>query len=130
MTTQVLDTNILVRFLLKDHKTLSPQASALFKEAEKGKINFYADEIMVAEVIWLLDSFYKYSREEIINQLKEVICQPWIVNPRKELILATVELFGATNLSYIDCWLYAISQNLNFPLATFDRKLKKLKPSR
>lgn len=116
MITQVLDTNILVRFLVKDHKTFSPQANVLFKEAEKRKINLYADEIMVAEVIWLLDSFYKYSREEIINQLKEVICQPWIINPRKELILATVELFRTTNLSYVDCW-----------LATFDQKLKKLK---
>lgn len=127
MVTQVLDTNILIRLLLKDHKILSPQASALFKEAEKGKINLYADEIMVAEVVWLLGSFYKYSREEISNQLEKIISQPWIINSRKELILATIELFHATNLSYVDCWLYTVSRNLNFPLATFDRKLKKLK---
>ncbi len=83
---------------------------------------------MIAEIIWLLDSFYKYSREEISNQLEKIISQPWIINPRKELILTTIELFRTTNLSYVDCWLYTVSQNLNFPLATFDRKLKKLKP--
>ena len=128
MITKITDTNIFIRFLTKDHKILSLQAKTFFEEAEKGKINLYADEVMIAEIIWLLDSFYKYSREEISNQLEKIISQPWIINPRKELILTTIELFRTTNLSYVDCWLYTVSQNLNFPLATFDRKLKKLKP--
>ena len=121
----LIDANIIIRFFLNDHPKLSPQAKSLFIKAGNGKLNLYLDEIVVAEVIWTLTSFYKINKHKIIEQFQTLLAQKWIVNPRKELIFKTLNLFGAQALDYIDCWLLVVSKSLNYNLTTFDNRLKK-----
>lgn len=127
MTTKIVDTNIFVRFFTKDSGELALKAKRILEDAENGKIALYFDEVIAAELVWLLDSFYEYSRTEIYTKLHDLVSQSWVINPRKNFILLSLELFSSTGLSYIDCWLYTLSKNLNFPLETFDKNLKKLK---
>lgn len=120
-----IDTNILIRFLRADHPQLSLKAKEIFLQAQAGKIKIYLDELVVAESIWLLSSFYKLDRKEISLKLQELILQKWIVNPRKKLILKTLETFAKTHFDYVDCWLWVVNQSVGAKLETFDKKLDK-----
>lgn len=124
-----LDTNVLIRFLRADHPQLSPKAKEIFLQAQAGKIKIYLDELVVAESIWLLSSFYKLSRKEIVFKFQELILQNWIVNPRKKLILKTLKTFEETKLDYVDCWVWWVNQSVGAKLQTFDKKLEKLAAS-
>lgn len=121
-----LDTNILTRFFLADHPTLSLKAKDIFLRAQKGEIRIYLDEVVVAEIVWLLSSFYKLEKEKIAQQLLELVSQTWVINPRKKLIMQTLEFYSKSNLHYIDCWIYSVSREISGKLTTFDRKLEKL----
>jgi len=121
-----IDTNVLIRFLLADHPQLSPKARQIFLSAQSGKSKIYLDEIIVAETVWLLTSFYKQKRGEIATQLLELISQPWVINPRKKIILESLSMFSAANLAFIDCWVYCLSKDISGKLVTFDKKLEKL----
>lgn len=121
-----IDTNILIRFLLADHPQLSQKAKKIFLSAEIGKTKIYLDEVIIAETVWLLTSFYKQKRGEIASQLLELISQPWIINPRKKIILECLSLFSTGNLAFIDCWVYCVSKEISGKLETFDKKLEKL----
>jgi len=88
-----IDTNVLLRFLLGDHPTLSHKARSLFLKAQRGAVDIYLDEVVIAEAVWTLSSFYKSKKEEIADKLETLISQDWIVNPRKKLILKALLLY-------------------------------------
>lgn len=121
-----IDTNILARFFCADHPDLSPKAKEIFSKAQEGKIKIYLDEIIVAETVWLLSSYYKFKKESIVLQLQELVSQPWIINSRKKLILEVLELYSKLDFHYVDCWIYCMSKSVSGELKTFDKRLEKL----
>ena len=125
MNTVLVDTNIILRFFLRDNEILFASAKAIFNEAESGNAKIYIDELVVAEVIWTLTSFYKQPKKEIANLLVKLVSRGWIVNPRKKLILKVLRLCSTINLSYVDCWLVEVAHKAKMPLRTFDKDLQK-----
>lgn len=124
--TILIDANIVIRFLLNDHSTLSPVAKAIFLKAQKGETRIYFDEVILAEVIWTLSSFYKIKKNMIIDQLEKLLSQNWIINPKKNSLIKALTLYRSSNLDYIDCWLFTVSQIQKTALVTFDSDLKKM----
>lgn len=121
----IVDTNVILRLILADEPKLSIQAKEIFDLAETGQTKIYIDEVVVAEVVWVLSSFYRQPKQDIVRHLKDMISQTWIVNPRKKLVLAALDLFLETNLSYIDAWILSVSRHRKIELKTFDKKLDK-----
>lgn len=127
---RLIDANILIRFLLDDHITHSPKARGIIQKAEQGEFSLYLDELIAAEVVWVLSSFYKMSHAAIGERLIALIAQPWVTNRRKKLILAALEIYRTATLDYIDCWLLVISHHSRMPLDTFDAGLASMSKKR
>jgi len=122
-----VDTNILLRYLRQDHPTLSPKAKDIFVRAQKGKNLIYIDEIIIAETIWVLTTYYKSAKSLVVEKISKLLYLPWVVNPRKDLIIKAIKFyFNSTKLSYIDCWLVALTREEQMELETFDKNLQKL----
>lgn len=124
--TRLIDTNIILRFLRRDDLSLSGKARALFLQAEGGAFVCYIDEVTIAEIIWVATSVYKANREEIANDLEELLAKEWVANLRKHTMLRAITFYRMSTLNYIDCWLLAVSEEKHIPLETFDKKLKKI----
>lgn len=124
--TLLIDANVVIRFLLNDHPALSFLSKSIFLKAQQGKIKIYLDEVVIAEVIWTLSSFYKIKKADLVDKIEKLISQNWIVNPRKTLFFKALNLFRSTSLDYIDCWIYTVSKSQGITLETFDKRLKKL----
>lgn len=124
-STVIVDTNVIVRFFLDDHPRLSPRAKNLFKSAELGNIAVFIDEVTIAEVVWVLRSFYKSEKQHVISYLEKMVSQKWAINPRKKLILAALSDYAQNNLAYIDCWVSQVAKHYNYQLKTFDKNLVK-----
>jgi len=124
--TILIDANIIIRFLLNDHPKLSPLAKSIFLKAQEGLNRIYLDELVLAEVIRTLSSFYKIKKIDLVDRLQKLLSQDWIVNPKKDLILEALNLYLSSNLDYIDCWLFVMAKSRKIDLETFDKRLKKL----
>jgi len=59
-----LDTNIILRFLLKDDPQLFQAVEPLFLQVEQGDLEIYIHPIIIAELIWTLESYYEYSKKD------------------------------------------------------------------
>ena len=125
--TIIVDANIIIRFLLNDHPKLSQLATSLFSKAQKKLIKIYLDEVILAEVIWTLSSFYKIKKADLIDNIEKLLSQDWIVNTKKKSMLKALYLYKSANLDYIDCWIFIVSQTLKFKLETFDKNLRRLR---
>lgn len=124
----LVDANVILRFLLNDNKDLFLKAKEIFSKGEKGLLKIYLDEVVVAEVVWTLSSFYKIKKADIVDRIEKILLQDWIVSDRKDEILNSLGLYREKNLSYIDCWMFAVVKKQGFLLETFDKDLKKLLP--
>lgn len=97
----------------------------LFKRAQKGEFKIYLDELVFGEVVWTMQTFYKYSRREIYDNLSKFFGFDFIINPRKKTLKKALETYASTNLSFSDCWIYELSKSKLIELETFDKDLKR-----
>ena len=65
-----VDTNIIIRFLVKDDADQATKVFNRFKKAEANKENLFVALLVVLEVIWVLESVYEYSREDILSAME------------------------------------------------------------
>ena len=73
---KALDTNVLVRFLVKDDEPQAKKVYTLFKQAETDKNYFFVPLLVVLETIWVLDSVYEIPRKEILDAINEILLMP------------------------------------------------------
>jgi len=120
MTTVVIDTNIVLRYLLKDHPKLAAAAKAIILG------NYIIlDPVVVAETVWVLSSVYAYSRETIGSVLADFVAQDAVQTVQKKELLEALRLYQMTLFAYVDCWLLALARESQVQLVTQDKKLAK-----
>ncbi len=99
-----VDTNIFLRYLTCDDPAKYEKCRELFKNAVAGKIDLITSDMVIAELIWTLTSFYKVPKEEVIEKMSIIINTSNIFIPNKELIVDTLVLFSRKNIDYIDAY--------------------------
>lgn len=127
MTTYLVDASVIVRMLRGDHAQQSSQATALFKRAEAGEFLLEITDVTVAEVVWVLTSFYKVPRQDIANALLKLIGNPGVVTANASWLVNALESFRDINVDATDCFLAAYSVAHAKPLLSFDRDFRKFK---
>lgn len=121
---ELLDTNIVLRFLVGDNKLQQEEASDIFKEAESGKRKILIKSIVVAEVCFVLESFYKKSKEEVADSMEIFLSQKWLkVEDRQSLL--TMWQWYRENLHFVDSYLLACAKLGKSKILTFDKTLNK-----
>ncbi len=68
-----LDTNVVVRFLIRDDEKQSQIVFKRFKQAEQSGDSFFIPLVVVLETIWVLESVYKKSHEQILDAIEEML---------------------------------------------------------
>jgi len=121
--TLLVDTNILLRYLMADHPQFSQAAKRLIEEAGTGKIDLEIPFVTVMETVYTLKSFYRVKREDIGRELLNVLSAPGIrlIGPGR--LLGAVEEFRTQNVSFGDACLAAEARQENLPVASFDKGL-------
>jgi len=73
---KALDTNVLVRFLVRDDERQAGIVYKIFKQAQFDREVFFVPLLVVLETVWVLESVYKISRQEILDSINELILMP------------------------------------------------------
>lgn len=111
----LIDTNVVLRYLLNDIESQAETAEKIIKEGA-----FTLPEI-IAEVVYVLVKVYEIPRAEIQSILIPFLNEINIDN--KNVINSAVELFSSTSFDFVDCILIARKLILNENIFTFDKKL-------
>ena len=118
-----LDTNVVLRFLIRDHEEYYIAAKDLLAKAEKGELCFLLHPLTVAELVWTLESFYEYGKEEIANTLLGFIDARGIEVPEKEITRKALLDYADKNVDYLDAYLAAYASQIGPPtIFTLDKK--------
>jgi predicted nucleic acid-binding protein len=130
MEKKLIDANVLLRYLLKDDEALFKKAYELLERVKDGKELIIIPESVLAECVYVLLRIYKVDRKIIAEKLKLLFFYKGVVNPDKEGLFDSINVFGQTNLSIVDCIICAKSANNKMPILTFDDELKNISRKR
>lgn len=120
-----VDTNVLLSIRLQ-RGAQTNKAQSLFKDCLKEKLQIYIPDIVIVETEWVLRSYYKQTKDKIIEFVEEVMLIKNVIMEDKKLYRIILETFRATNLDLIDCIITAQIQNLKADeFLTFDKRLEK-----
>jgi predicted nucleic-acid-binding protein len=118
-----LDTNVLLRYLLKDD---APQAARAEREIERDE-RFLIDGIVLCEVVWVLETGYGFSRTEIAGALDKIAATAQFEIDAKDLVLGALVDFRRSAADFSDCLIGRRNRSAGASdTATFDRSLKGL----
>ena len=122
-----VDTNILLRFITAAPIEQAVQARELFAAAERGEIALILDEIIVAETVWVLSSFYKFSKKEIKEVLLPLLANGGIEVRKERDILLALTLFADMNVDFADALVSVHMDRTSVSdIVTFDKHFQRL----
>lgn len=116
---EMLDTNMILRYLLNDNKEMADEAEKIIKE---GSAQVSIE--VVAEVVYVLKGVYSIEREKIKLCLLDFMSEVEPIEP--EVMKLGLETYAEQNLDFVDCILYAYNRIKGYKIKTFDIKLKRL----
>lgn len=102
---ELLDTNVIIRHVTKDHPDHSARARLLFQEVERGERSITTTEGVLVEVVQVLSSprLYALPRAEIRGQLSGFLALAGLHLPQKTVYLRALDLYALSNLDFVDC---------------------------
>lgn len=71
-----VDTNVIVRFLVRDDEKQAETVRRRLKQAEKTRERLLIPLLVVLETIWVLESAYDKTRSEIVNSIRDMRQMP------------------------------------------------------
>lgn len=114
---QLIDANVILRYLLNDSETMSMQAK---RAVESGA---YTTFEVIAEVVYVLKGVYHAGRSEIREWLTLFLDD--IILENKPVMLYALRTYGETTLDFVDCILIAYNRVLGRKIFSFDKKLNR-----
>jgi predicted nucleic-acid-binding protein len=114
---------VILRYLLRDDESLFQKALEVLEKVRTGEEKVVILESVLTECVYVLLKIYRVNRSTIAEKLGGLLYYKGVVNPDKQDLIDSINLFGQTHLSFVDCLLCAKSKNNAMPLVTFDAEL-------
>ena len=121
--TAFVDTNIVVRHLTGDPPALAERATA-FLAAEP---DLYLADLIVAETIYFLESYYKAPRGQVAETMRSLIAMRSMLTVDPPLLLRAIEVYELDRLDFAEAYLVACAESTGVGnVASFDRAIDRV----
>lgn len=119
----VVDTNLLVRYLRLDDPEKAKAVELLFDKASKGEIYILLPAIVIAELVWVLESFYKMKAAEIYELIEAILNTPGFEVQEREILLSTIKTYNERGIDLVDAWIIEFAKEKGIStIYSFDKK--------
>lgn len=121
--TAFLDTNIVVRHLTGDPPAQAVHATRYLERADQ----LLLADLILAEVAYVLESYYEVPRARVAETLRAVLAFPAIRVVDAELLQRAVEVYDVHRLDFADAYLVASAERSGVGVvASFDRAIDRV----
>ena len=117
------DTNLFLRYLTNDLPAQADQVEKLLHRAAKGQVTLITTGLVVAEIVWTLESYYHLSKKDIQAKVLAILNTDGLNVTDSDLVLQAVGVFAGKNVDFIDAYnaAWMLKHNVN-TVYTFDQK--------
>lgn len=123
---RLLDTNLIVRHLVQDNKSQAQVSGRLFDACDRGTLTLVVLPTVVAEVIFVLESFYEHPPRDIAAVLGRLLISPGIQLADNEIHQTALLEYAKGKQHFVDCLIAAYAREHHWTAATFDQGFRRL----
>ena len=122
MSLAFVDANVFLRFFTKGDAAQHERSRRLFRAAEAGTVSLVTGPPVWFEVAWVLSSFYKLEKGEILDVLDRILALSGLQLMDRALVEEAVRLARASGQSFPDAYIAASARACRADgVATFHR---------
>ncbi len=99
-----VDTNIFIRYLTDDIPDKADRCEKIFQKAVDGEESLYTTDMVIAEIVWVLESYYELPGAEVQEKVEKILNTPNLTCPNKDMILTALVLYVKKNIDFIDAY--------------------------
>jgi uncharacterized protein len=123
MTACFVDTNLFIRYLTNDDQAKAERVEKLLREAAAGKVRLVTAEMVIAEIVWVLESSYGLNSAAVAPLIRAILATPGLEVLNASLVARALEHYEAKNIDFIDGYTAAVMEKQGITeLYSFDRK--------
>lgn len=118
-----VDTNVFLRFFIRDVESFYHKAMSLFEKAESAQAKLETSDMVIAEIVWVLESYYDFSKPEIREVVDTILETKNLKVANHSRVKDAVDLYSSGKMDFIDAYNIAYMKAKDFKkVATFDVK--------
>jgi len=117
----ILDANVIIRFLTRDHEDYYQKSFKIFQDIESGKTEAMLMDFILAEVVYVLKRIYKHEKREISSALKKLLLYNHLYTESKLITFEALEIYADKNIDFADAMLCAKHKLEGFEIISFDK---------
>lgn len=118
-----VDTNILVRHLTGDPPDMARRATEFLGRANE----LLLADLVLAETIYVLESFYKAPRAQVADAMRSLIAMETIVTVDPALLLRAIEVFETDRIDFAEAYLVANAESSGVnAIVSFDKSIDRV----
>jgi predicted nucleic acid-binding protein len=124
----LVDANLLLRYLTDEPRALADRAAAILEAAEQRRVDLVVAPLILAEVVYVLQSVYHWERQVISERLGELIAAEVIVFLEGETVARALGWYRDIRpLDFADAYLAAAALARGHGVvASFDGDLRRV----
>ena len=121
-----LDTNVLIRYLVRDDTEQADIARALMESLAEDHPGYICREVAL-ELVWVLGRIYDYSRDQIATILEVLVRSEALVVEASDDVATAASRYRMGGADFSDLMILAAAERSGAnPLYTFDKKASQL----
>ena len=122
-----VDTNVIVRFLVRDDEKQAETVRRRLKQAENDRERLLIPLLVVLKTMWVLESAYDKTRSEIVNSLRDMRQMPVFIFEADDVVAQLIADEGGSRADLADILIAHAAQAAGCDNGiTFDKGAAKL----
>ena len=127
MNKKFVDTNLFLRYITNDIPKQAAMLETLINQSLSGEIVLIANSLVIAEIVWTLQSFYKYPKNKIDEIVSTIVASKAFEFEERDILLQALDDFHYLNIDFIDAYIgswmneYKIKNIYTFNVRDFKR---------
>jgi predicted nucleic-acid-binding protein len=106
-----IDTNVLIRFLLKDDAKQSARALRFMRDEISAAAPGYVSLVTLLETVWVLDSLYGFTAEQQRAVVSDLLAVDTLEVAERESVSRAVAVSRDQRADFQDCLVAALGEN-------------------
>jgi Predicted nucleic-acid-binding protein, contains PIN domain len=95
------DTNLFLRYLTNDIPQQADAVETLLRRAAAGEVTLLTNSLVIAEIVWVLETVYRLSRPSIAEKVRAILNTPGLEVPEAEILLQAIAWYKEQNLGIL-----------------------------
>lgn len=127
MISYLADTNIFIRFFVKDNLEQYNEVEKYFLLAQERKIKISVLSEVILEIEYVLKKVYKIPKDEIVKNLQSLVKMTYLSIDKHDSLSFALKYYLKNNVDLVDALIYVEAEKRKMKVFSFDKDFKKIK---